>query len=248
MSTQDILSAETILIVDDEIELCDMLKEYLTKQGYRTLCAHHARQALQLLGDETVAMVILDINMPGESGLDLLRSLHGQFHIPVILLTANTDVVDRIVGLELGADDYIGKPFDLRELLARIRCVFRRYHQPAEAMADQAEHLARTNQQIRFGRCLLDLDARRLFNDVGEEIPLTAMEFDLLQTFVAHPNRVLSRDSLLELAHCRGTDPFDRSIDIRITRLRRKIEVDPARPQVIKTVRGAGYMFSPRGA
>ena len=247
MSTpQETAAKETLLVVDDEVDLCDMLVEYLGKQGFRVLSAHTATQAMQTLEKEPVSLMILDINMPGGSGLDLLRQLPQPHAIPVILLTANTDVVDRVVGLELGADDYIGKPFDLRELLARIRSVTRRTQQ-AQAAAPAAGSQAATGQtrpRVRFGVCELDIEARRLYNALGEEVPLTAMEFDLLQAFAAHPNRVLSRDTLLELAHHRGSDPFDRSIDIRITRLRRKIEQDPAVPQVIKTIRGFGYLFS----
>ena len=226
---------ETLLLVDDEPELIDMLDEYFRKQGYQVRSATNANAARQIIEREKIHLMVLDINMPGESGLDLLRDIRGRTRLPVILLTANSDLIDRVVGLELGADDYLGKPFDLRELLARIRSVLRRTA-PGESVS--------SSPRMRFGNCELDLEGRKLFRDNGEEVPITAMEFDLLHAFAMNPNRVLSRDRLLELAHCRGWDPFDRSIDIRITRLRRKIETDPAHPQIIKTVRGAGYLFA----
>ena len=236
---------ETILIVDDEHDVCEMLAAYLTKQGYNILTAHNASSARHLLEAEPIGLMILDINMPGETGLDLLRSVQPENRLPIILLTANTDIIDRVVGLELGADDYIGKPFDLRELLARIRTVLRRL-QPAESQTKSDNQRAGPSapNRVKFGSCTLDLNEQRLYNDLNEELPLTAMEFDLLKYLAENPNRVLTRDSLLELTHYRGKDPFDRSIDIRITRLRRKIEKDPAHPQVIKTVRGSGYLFS----
>jgi two-component system phosphate regulon response regulator OmpR len=159
------------------------------------------------------------------------------------MLTAAGEVVDRVVGLEIGADDYIAKPVDLRELLARIRAVLRRLRAaPAEPAATETP----TGGMMPIGACKLDLDAHRLYDADGREVPITSMEFDLLKAFVEHPNRVLSRDQLLDLAHNKDWEPFDRSIDIRIARLRRKIEVDPAKPQVVKTVRGAGYIFVPK--
>lgn len=245
MTRQNNSINDTLLIVDDDPDLCDMIKTYMTKQGFNVLCANDTTQARDIMAAEKLDIMILDINMPGETGLNLLRTLQPEISLPVILLTANTDIVDRVVGLELGADDYIGKPFDLRELLARVRSVLRRL-KPADTDAEQAprEGKASATRKVQFGECRLDLDTRRLFNALDEELPLTAMEFDLLQAFAENPNRVLSRDRLLELAHCRGSDPFDRSIDIRITRLRRKIEQDPSHPQVIKTIRGSGYLFS----
>jgi len=237
--------SETLLIVDDEADVCDMLSTYLNKQSYTIFVASNTTKAREILNKEHVDLMILDINMPGESGLDLLRSIHPEKQLPVILLTANSDTVDKVVGLELGADDYIGKPFDLRELLARIRSVLRRQNRAENnSVAAPTSTNATSGNKMRFGSCVLDTDQRRLFNELNEELPLTAMEFDLLQFFAANPNRVLTRDRLLELSHYRGGDPFDRSIDIRITRIRRKIEKDPAHPQIIKTVRGAGYLFS----
>jgi len=183
-------------------------------------------------------LVILDINMPGEDGLTLARRLREHSDICIMMLTASGATVDRVVGLEMGADDYIAKPFDLRELLARVRTVLRR-RADADARGARPEPPSNT---LRFGRWLLDLDAHKLIGD-GEELRLTAMEFDLLDAFARHPNKVLSRSQLLDLAHRRDWEPFDRSIDIRVARLRKKIERDPAKPQIIKTISGAGYMY-----
>jgi len=245
MNEQNSTLNHIMLVVDDEPDLTDMLQAYMSKQGFRVICNSSATQARETIGSEAIDIMILDINMPGESGLDLLRSLQPDYKFPIILLTANTDIIDRVVGLELGADDYLGKPFDLRELLARVRSVLRRTERVDDKQND-ASQVNRDDQsnQVKFGACTLDLNERRLYNALNEELPLTAMEFDLLNFFAENPNRVLTRDRLLELSHYRGRDPFDRSIDIRITRLRRKIEKDPSHPQVIKTVRGVGYLFS----
>jgi len=187
--------------------------------------------------------VILDINMPGEDGLTLARRLREHSDVCIMMLTAAGEIVDRVVGLEMGADDYIAKPFDLRELLARVRTVLRR-------RADADSRSARPEQPpdtLRFGRWLLDLDAHKLIGGDGGELRLTSMEFDLLHAFARHPNKVLSRNQLLDLAHRRDWEPFDRSIDIRVARLRKKIERDPAKPQIIKTIPGAGYMYVSEG-
>jgi two-component system phosphate regulon response regulator OmpR len=233
-------SGTHILVVDDEPDLRDMLEEYLSKQGFTVGTAENGTALRELIENQPADLVLLDINMPGEDGLSLARYLREHHQVGIIMLTAAGDVVDRIVGLEMGADDYIPKPFDPRELLARIKSVLRRSAAgPQEPAAPDLEN------QVRFGRCLLNLDSHKLFDTQGKEVHLTSMEFDLLQAFATHPNRVLSRDQLLDLAHKRDWDPFDRSIDIRITRIRRKIEDDPAKPQTIKTVRGAGYIFVP---
>jgi DNA-binding response OmpR family regulator len=172
--------------------------------------------------------------MPGEDGLSLARWLRARSKIGIVILTAADEVIDRVVGLEIGADDYITKPFDLRELRARIRTILRRLDETAPA---------NDGEVVRFGRTYLNLARRKLYDMAGKEIALTAMEFDLLAAFARHPDKVLSRDQLLDLAHHHHWEPFDRSIDIRIARLRRKIETDPSRPEIIKTVRGAGYIF-----
>lgn len=231
-----------VLVVDDEPELREMLEEYLTQQGFRVTTAANGAVLRRLLEEQPVDLVLLDIRMPGEDGLSLARFIRERYSAGVIMVTAAGAVVDRVVGLEVGADDYIGKPFDPRELLARIKSVLRRLATPAPADPPAA---AQSAARIRIGRCLLDLESHRLFDQNGGDIPLTSMEFDLLHAFATHPNRVLTRDQLLELAHHRGWEPFDRSIDIRITRLRRKVEADPAKPQAIKTVRGKGYLFAP---
>jgi DNA-binding response OmpR family regulator len=254
-----------ILVVDDEAEVRELLQEYLGKQGFQVSIAENvpaARTLLDGLADGAPAapdvdLVILDLRMPGEDGLVLARELRSRGNVGIIMLTASGETIDRVVGLEIGADDYMGKPFDPRELLARIRSVLRRTRLTAQLsvsapVSDPEPDAAPNGKQetlsakaVRFGRCLLDLDARRLFAPDGAEVPITAMQFDLMEAFINHPNRVLSRDRLLELAHKRGDEPFDRSIDIRIARLRRKIEEHPERPQTIKTVHGVGYIYVP---
>jgi two-component system phosphate regulon response regulator OmpR len=227
-----------IAVVDDEAEIRGSIGEYLSMHGFRVSQADGAAALRRLVGkNEAVDLVLLDIRMPGEDGLSVARWLREHAKTGIIMLTASGDTVDRITGLEVGADDYIAKPFDLRELLARVRSVLRR----VAGMATKPT----LPDQIRFGRFILNLAGNNLSTEEGDSIALTSMEFDLLKAFATHPNRVLSRDQLLDLAHGRGAEPFDRSIDIRITRLRRKIETDPDHPQIIKTIRGAGYMFAP---
>jgi DNA-binding response OmpR family regulator len=227
-----------IVVVDDEPDVRESLAEYLALQGFHVTEADGAPALRRIVaGTEPVDLVLLDLRMPGEDGLSLARWLREHAKAGVIMITGSSDTVDRIAGLEVGADDYIAKPFDLREVLARVRSVIRRV---AAMPAEPAKV-----EEVRFGRFILDLAANRLATDSGETVVLTSMEFDLLKAFATHPNRVLSRDQLLDLAHGRSSEPFDRSIDIRITRLRRKIEADPDTPQIIKTVRGAGYIFDP---
>ncbi|MGH6915722.1 MAG: response regulator [Geminicoccales bacterium] len=232
-----------VLVVDDEPEICSMLSDYLTHAGFAVSTAGEGDTMRQILEEEPVDLVVLDVNMPGEDGLSLARFLRANTKVGIVMLTAAGEVVDRIVGLEVGADDYIAKPVDLRELLARVRAVLRRLR---AAALEVAEAGAPPTTKVPFGTCQLDLDAHRLYDASGQDVPITSMEYDLLKAFADHPNRVLSRDQLLDLAHNKDWEPFDRSIDIRIARLRRKIEADPAKPQVIKTVRGAGYVFVPR--
>lgn len=232
--------AQHILICDDETDLRDMVGEYLTKRGYEvTLCAN-ATELDDALIDGPADALLLDINMPGEDGLSVLRRLRADTTMPVIMLTAAGDVIDRVVGLEMGADDYLPKPVDLRELEARIKAVLRR-HSPATTLQSQPSTL----EEVEFDGLVLDLDGARLLGRDGEEIALTSMEFRLLQVFIERQGRVLNRDQLLELAHDRSWDPFDRSIDIRISRLRRKVERIPSKPKLIRTVRGIGYIFDP---
>jgi two-component system phosphate regulon response regulator OmpR len=229
-----------ILVCDDEAEVRDMLAEYLTRRGFHISPAGSADELRAALEAEMPDLILLDINMPGESGLSVLKSLNADQNPPVIMLTAASDVVDRIIGLEMGADDYLGKPVDLRELEARIKAVLRRKAAPAAETPQTGED---ARQRFRFGKTWLDLQAAKLTDEDGNEIALTSMEFNLLKLFARNRGRVLNRDQILEGAHDRSWDPFDRSIDIRISRIRRKIEANPQKPTVIRTVRGIGYIY-----
>ncbi len=233
-----------IIVCDDEPDIRDTVGEYLERQGFSVTQADGGESLRQLAESTSFDAVVLDISMPGEDGLSLARFLRERGGTGIIMLTASGETVDRIVGLEMGADDYLAKPVDLRELLARLKAVLRRIsvqNSPQSSAGGKAGGL------VAFGDCQLDLDAYKLTGGDGVEIAITAMEFNLLKVFAEHPGRVLNRDQILEMAHDRGWDPFDRSIDIRISRLRKKIEADPAKPQIIKTVRGVGYVFSPDG-
>lgn len=234
-----------IIVVDDEQHIREMVADYLNGQGFSASAASGGAALDLLLVEGRPDLVLLDVNMPQEDGLSIARRLRATGDIPVIMVTAADDVVDRIVGLEVGADDYVTKPFDLRELKARIRAVLRRGANRMAAVAELATEAAPEPMMVAFGRVTVDRAGRRLLGPDGGEEPVTSMEFDLIEAFLDNPYRVLSRDRLLDLAHRRNDDPFDRSIDIRITRLRKKIEEDPSKPQTIKTVRGAGYIYSP---
>lgn len=229
-----------ILVCDDEVDVREMLCEYLQRRGFDVSTAGDAIELRAALTAAPIDAIILDINMPGEDGLSALRSLRAENDVPVIMLTATAEVVDRILGLEMGADDYLGKPVDLRELEARLKTVLRR--RAPMPVADEPEIKGR----VPFGSCTLDLESALLFDAEGAEIPITAMEFSLLKVFAENKGRVLNRDQLLDQAHDRDWDPFDRSIDIRISRLRRKIEPNASKPEVIRTVRGLGYIFGQR--
>jgi two-component system phosphate regulon response regulator OmpR len=230
-----------IVVVDDEPDIRETIQDYLELHGFDATQADGGPALRQIVEEREIDLVLLDINMPGEDGLSLARFLRERGSVAMIMLTAAGEVVDRIVGLEMGADDYMAKPVDLRELLARVKAVLRR----GQSAQETGESAAASTSEVTFGQHRLDLEAHKLYDPEGLEIPLTSMEFDLLKAFAEHPNRVLSRDQLLDMAHNRDWEPFDRSIDIRIARIRRKLEADPAKPQVIKTVRGAGYIFSP---
>lgn len=236
------LTATTILVCDDEPDVRDMLQEYLKRRGYEVLTAEHSVALHKILETEQIDLIILDINMPGDDGLTTLRNLRPENQVPVVMLTAAGEVFDRILGLEMGADDYLGKPVDLRELEARVKAVLRRKSAPV-AKADVEVDVQKT---ALFGTFTLNLEAAKLFSAEGDEVPLTAMEFSLLKVFAENKSRVLNRDQILEQAHDRSWDPFDRSIDIRISRLRRKIEANPQKPMIIKTVRGIGYIYDPK--
>ena len=225
-----------ILVVDDDADLRWMVEKYLSKHEFVVTLAEDGEQMREVLERQEFDLAILDINLPGEDGLSLARYLRANYQIGIIMLSAAAEVFDRIVGLEMGADDYVTKPFEPRELLARVKSVLRRVQGTLERETEP-------DSRVKFGEFTLDLEAHQLLNEKGESISLTSMEFDLLKAFAENPNKVLDRDQLLSLSHNRDWDPFDRSIDIRITRLRRKIEVAPSKPQIIKTVRGAGYIF-----
>ena len=238
---QAVNRTDKIVVVDDDARIRDLLRRYLAQEGFEVIVAEDAKALARIMLREAIDLIVLDLMMPGEDGLSVCRRLRAAGDkTPVIMLTAKGEDVDRIVGLEVGADDYLTKPFDLRELLARVRAVMRRVGEGERAPAMMG-------REVRFGRCRLNLDSRKLFAADGEEIAITAMEFDLLRVFAQNPGRVLSRDQILDLAHNVEMAPFDRSVDSRIVRLRRKVEIDPARPEVLKTVRGAGYVFTPTG-
>ena len=228
-----------ILVVDDHRDIRDLLARYLVKNGLRVTAAESAAAARRVLDEAAIDLVVLDIMMPGEDGLSLCRDLRAAGTLPVILLTAMAEETDRIVGLEIGADDYVTKPFNPRELLARIKAVLRRSEQmPAAARVPAAR------ERLRFDRWVLDAGQRELVGEDGVARPLSNGEFLLLSTFLAHPGRVLSRDQLLDLTRGRAAKVFDRSIDNQVSRLRRKIEADPKNPRLIKTVWGGGYQFA----
>jgi two-component system OmpR family response regulator len=230
-----------IVVVDDEAPAREMVADYLRIHGFEVTTCDGGASLRRAIAKQTPDLIVLDLNMPEEDGLSIIRALKQQMAVPIIMLTATAGAIDRIVGLELGADDYLAKPCELRELLARIRSVLRRSVPavPTEAAAPRRQPL------VRFGTKWLDLHAQLLRDDRGNEFPLASSEFALLKVFAENPKRVLSREQLLDLANARDREAFDRAIDVRITRLRRKIEPDPAHPSVIRTVRGAGYLFSP---
>ena len=230
-----------ILVVDDHRDIRESLARYLRKNGLRSSVADSAAQARKFLKAAAVDLIVLDIMMPGEDGLSLCRSLVESGTVPVILLTAMAEDTDRIVGLEIGADDYVTKPWDERELLARIRSVMRRV---TERRSAGAKAIDAEQRQVSFNGWILNLDSRELKNPEGRKIELTSGEFSLLNEFIEKAGRVLSRDHLLRAIYSRDWEPFDRSIDVLVTRLRRKIEADSRHPEIIKTVRGTGYMFA----
>ncbi|KQV60880.1 two-component system response regulator [Pelomonas sp. Root1217] len=236
-------TSPTVLLVDDEPELRALLAEYFGRNGFEVMQAQDAAAARARVAERVPDVAVLDINMPGENGLSLARALREAHpRLAVLMLTTAGEAIDRIVGLEVGADDYIAKPFELRELLARVRAVLRRLQvtaAPAPLLAPEDP------ERVAFGLCELDVAQRKLFGMDGTEIDITAAEFDLLALFARHPNRPLNRDQIMEQAHNRGWDVFDRSIDLRVMRLRRKVERNPDKPEVIKTVRNVGYVYVP---
>jgi len=230
-----------VIVCDDEADIRDTVCEYLQSNGYTVTQAEAGPALRQLIETQHVDAVILDIRMPGEDGLSLARHLREHADVAIIMLTGSAEIIDRVVGLEIGADDYVGKPVDLRELLARLKAVLRR-----TSGRDRSGGRTEVEGQraLQFGSCTFFPEAHKLFSAKGDEISITPMEFQLLKVFAEHRGRVLNRDQLLDLAHDQGWEPFDRSIDIRISRLRKKIEFDSSKPEVIKTVRGVGYLYS----
>ena len=231
-----------VFVVDDEAAAREMVGDYLKMHGYRVTLCDGGASLRKCLRQGDPDLIVLDLNMPEEDGLSIVRDLKSRSSVPVIMLTATASPIDRVVGLELGADDYIAKPCELRELVARVRSVLRR----SAAAASGAGGPPRT-EPVRFGTKWLDFEARLLRDEDGIEHPLTTSEFNLLKAFAEHPRRVMTRERLLDLANARDPDAFDRAIDVRITRIRKKVEPDPNHPRIIKTVRGAGYVFSPEG-
>src|SRR5580700_11188159 len=229
-----------ILVVDDQQEICDLVHEYLTDEGFRVSTANDGAGLREEMARSKVDLVILDLMLPGEDGLQLARQLRSESDIGIIMLTGRADTVDRIIGLEMGADDYLPKPFHLRELLARVKSVLRR-----ASSRNTERQTAAARSKARFAGWNLDLSSRELYSPSGKEVRLTTGEFDLLAAFVNNANQVLTRDRLLDLARNREAGPFDRTIDVQVGRLRRKLEDDPQRPMMIKTVRGTGYIFTP---
>ena len=235
------MEKDTIYVTDDDPGIRELVAEYLTSQGYAVETAEDAMALDRLLARRLPDLLVLDWMMPGEDGLSVARRLRGQPGFPpIIMLSAKGEDIDRIIGLEVGADDYLPKPFTPRELLARIRAVMRRNGVPVAPAAGD------TARAVSFGPFSVNLDARTLIRD-GAEIPLTSGEYELLEIFVTHANRALSRDWLMDQLRGFERDPFDRSIDVRVNRLRKKIEDDPANPAYIRTQRGQGYLFVPQG-
>jgi two-component system OmpR family response regulator len=231
-------SSPHILVVDDHRDIRDLLGKYLQKNGYRASLAESAASARRIIRDSAIDLVVLDIMMPGEDGLSLCRHLRESGNTPIIFLTARAEETDRIVGLEMGADDYLIKPFNPRELLARIKAVLRR----AESLPQRGLPIA--GNRLAFENWIFDPERRELVTEDGLLVPLSGAEFNILSAFLAHPGRTLSREHLLDITQGRATKAFDRSIDNHISRLRRKIERDPKDPKIIKTVWGGGYVFT----
>jgi two-component system phosphate regulon response regulator OmpR len=233
-----------ILIVDDDPRIRTMLSTYLHDEGFRVSAAEGGATMRQCLASQPVDLVLLDLVLPSDDGLDLAREIRSRSNAGIIMVTGRSDVVDMVVGLEVGADDYIAKPFHLREVLARMRSVLRRLQPAAAAPAQEAT--SPPGDLVQFDRWRFDLGRRTLTAPEGADVPLTTGEFDLLKVFVDHPGRVLDRDQLMDLTRGRSWEAFDRSIDAQVARLRKKIEADPRHPALIKSVRGAGYIFAAR--
>lgn len=231
-----------ILVVDDETRIRTMLRRYLEGEGFKVSEAADGTEMRRAIDNETIDLVLLDLMMPGDDGLSLARHIRQRSAVPIIMLTGKGELIDRVAGLEAGADDYIAKPFHLREVLARIRTVLRRTQAPAASAAPGSAEPVR--EMLHFQGWQMDLLRRELRAPDGREVSLTSSEFELLRVFATHPNRVLNRDQLMELVKGREWEVYDRAIDTQVVRLRRKIEADQHNPALIKTVRGAGYVFA----
>ena len=253
-----IVIPQHIAILDDEPDITQLLATYLAASGFRVTQLHNGAGLMELMASATPDLVLLDLGLPGEDGFAIARRLREHWACGLVIVTGRGDAIDKVVGLEIGADDYVTKPFDLRELLARIKAVLRRTQgnladsvtaapspAPVQRSAPGDAAKVQDSERFRFAGWLLDRRARRLLGPQGVEVPLTSGEFDLLTVFVRHPGRVLSRDFLLESTRGREAAPFDRTIDVQIGRLRRKLEVDSQDPRILKSVRGAGYMLVP---
>lgn len=227
-----------ILVVDDHREIRDAVTRYLERNGYRTTAARDAREMDAALKAHHIDLVVLDVMMPGEDGLSACRRLRANSDVPILMLTARGEDIDRIVGLEIGADDYLAKPFNPRELLARITAILRRSARPEPTAGGLGGH------RLAFDRWVLDVDRQILSDEHGATVELTAAELRMLIAFLERPRMVLSRAQLLDLVHGRNWDVFDRAVDNQVSRLRRKIEADPDRPRLIRTVRGSGYSLN----
>ena len=237
-------SAFHIAVLDDEIDITQLLANYLQSHGFRVTQLHNGPSLMTLMDSDPADLVLLDLGLPGEDGFSIARRMRENWRCGLVIVTGRGDAVDKVVGLEVGADDYVTKPFDLRELVARVKAVLRRLA-PNEASAAPASAAPGTSDRLRFAGWQLDLAARSLTSPQGQNVPLTGGEFDLLRAFARHPGRVLSRDFLLEQTRGREAAPFDRTIDVQVGRLRKKIEADPDDPQIVKSVRGAGYILVP---
>ena len=235
-------SALHIAVLDDEVDITLVLANYLQSHGFRVTQLHDGASLMALMPADPPALVLLDLGLPGEDGFSIARRLREHWHCGLVIVTGRGDAVDKVVGLEVGADDYVTKPFDLRELVARIKAVLRRL---APNDAPDAGAAGSARGKLRFAGWELDTAARRLSSPQGQDVALTTGEFDLLCAFAQHPGRVLSRDFLLEHTRGREAGPFDRTIDVQVGRLRKKLETDADDPQLIKSVRGAGYILVP---
>lgn len=238
------MSLPHVAVLDDEVDITQLLATYLQVQGFRVSQVHSGRALLELMARDPAALVLLDLGLPGEDGFVIARQLREHWRCGLVIVTGRGDAIDKVVGLEIGADDYVTKPFDLRELLARIKAVLRRMV-PTEPAPPAAAPAPPQRPRLRFAGWELDTAARRLVDAGGTEIVLTTGEFELLQVLTRHAGRVLSRDFLLEQTRGREAAPFDRTIDVLVGRLRRKLGDNADEPQLIKSVRGAGYLFAP---